>query len=238
MLPELSFDKQWIDEISSKFKNMIIVCGSYYDDGFNVCPIVINGVIIQPPYKKHHPSPIENPELSGIGMKPGNLIYIFQTYCGTFSVLTCIDYTDQSSRVIKQKNSSSLDYIINPCCDPNISRFEDRCNSDCRDYGVDVIRVNKAEENGEYGGSCIIAKEHNRYMQKLVEDGLKPSDGSSKYKLFQLHSEQMAIIELNLHTRSPPAEIDLNYKGRIRIRKSDIYVYQGGEWISLPSKRQ
>jgi hypothetical protein len=41
--PELSFAKEWVDEIKSQYKEMIIIGGSYYAEGYNVCPIIIEG---------------------------------------------------------------------------------------------------------------------------------------------------------------------------------------------------
>ena len=57
--PELSFSKDWINEIANTYKNFIIICGSYYHDGYNICPIIINGYILNPPYRKCKPSIFE-----------------------------------------------------------------------------------------------------------------------------------------------------------------------------------
>lgn len=229
--PELSFAKEWVEEIKNKFKDMIIIGGSYYEGGYNICPIIIYGVYIEPPYKKHKPSTFENPETTGRGMKSGKSIYIFQTKCGMFAVLSCIDYADQSYRVCRYCDVG-VDFIINPCYDNNISRFQPRCNSDCEDYGVNIIQVNKSEEESEYGKSCIIGKEHKSILKRLIDDKFKPVD-DIKYKLFQLNGEMMMIADLNISIKAPPVSVDINYTGRIKVRKERCYIYKKEDWLSI-----
>lgn len=221
--PELSFDKEWIEEIKNNYKEMIIIGGSYYDGGYNICPIIIDGEYIDPPYKKCCPSPIERIKATGRGMKSGNIIYIFQTKCGRFSVLTCIDYTDQSYRVCRYEDKG-VNFIINPCYDDNIFRFQTRCNSDSEDYGIAVIQVNKAPDDIGYGGTCIIAKEHRTILKILKDSGFKPED-DIKYKLFQLNEEMIIIADLNI-IREPPITLPIRYEGRISISKERCYKYQ------------
>ena len=229
--PELSFTKEWVEEIKDKYMEMIIIGGSYYDGGYNVCPIIIDREYIEPPYKKCCPSPIENPETTGRGMKSGNIIYIFQTKCGRFSVLTCIDYTKHSRRVCEYENNG-IDFIINPSCDKNIFRFQSRCNSDCEDYDINVIQVNKAPDNDKYGGTCIIGKEHDDILYKLINDGFKPED-DIKYKLFQINIETMIIADLNIKIKAPPVSLPIGYTGRIRISKDRCYKYKNEIWLPL-----
>ena len=230
--PELSFAKGWVEEIKDKYNEMIIIGGSYYDGGHNVCPIIINGEYIDPTYKKCCPSPIENPETTGRGMKSGNIIYIFQTKCGRFSVLTCIDYTKHSRRVCEYEEGNCVDFIINPSYDKNIFRFQSRCNSDCEDYDINVIQVNKSPDNGKYGGTCIIGKEHDDILNKLINDGFKPKD-DIKYKLFQLNCEMMIIANLNIRIKAPPVSLPIGYTGRIRISKEQCYKYENEIWLPL-----
>ncbi|MGA9049225.1 MAG: tetratricopeptide repeat protein [Dehalococcoidia bacterium] len=232
--PELSFDKEWVKEIESAYKDMIIIGGSYYDKGYNVCPIIIDGAFVDPPYKKHKPSPIENPESTGYGMKSGNILYIFQTKCGRFSILTCMDYADQSYRICRyeEHGAKGVDFIINPCYDQNIFRFQNHCNSDCEDYGIDVIQVNRAPEDNKYGGTCIIGKEHETILERLKGDAFKPSDGV-KYKLVQLDAEMIIIAKLNIEMKAPPVTIPIDYSGRIIVSKEKCYKYNGTLWSSL-----
>ena len=229
--PELSFARDWVEEIKNQYKDMIIIGGSYYDGEYNVCPIIIDGETIDPPYRKCSPSPMENPAITGRGMKSGNIIYIFQTKCGRFSFLTCIDYTTQSDRV-RRYDDTGVDFIINPCCDENLFRFQPRCNSDCQDFGIDVIQVNKATKDDKYGKSCIIGKEHKTILQRLKDDGFKPED-NIEYKLFQLDGEMMAIANLNIRMKAPPISLPVDYSGRIEISKEICYKYEKGLWVPL-----
>jgi len=109
--PELSFVKEWVEEIKNQYKDMIIIGGSYYDEDYNVCPILQMGHTSIPPYRKVFPSPFEDPEKLERGMKSGNILYIFQTKCGKFSVLTCIDYTRLIYRILDE--DENVDFIIN-----------------------------------------------------------------------------------------------------------------------------
>ena len=213
---------------------MIIIGGSYYDEGYNVCSIIIDGESIDPPYKKCYPSPYENPKLTERGMKSGNVLYIFETKCGIFSVLTCSDYTSQSHRICRHtsENRKKVDFIINPCYDRNILRFQPRCNSDCEDYNIDIIQTNRAPKNSEYGETCIIGKEHQIMLEKLNEEGYKPSD-NIRYKLFHLHLEAMIIADLNIAVKAPPVSLPLDYSGRIRISKNHCYGWQKQDWSPL-----
>lgn len=234
VFPELSFNKDWVQQIQNQYEEMIIIGGSYYDEGYNVCSIIINGEYIDPPYRKYYPSPFENPKITGRGMKSGDVLYIFQTKCGIFSVLTCSDYASQSYRVCRlvRENRRKVDFIINPCCDENILRFQPRCNSDCEDYNVDIIQVNKASKNNKYGESCIIGKEHQIMLDRLINEGYKPSD-NIKYKFFQLDLEMMIIADLNIGTKGPPVSLPINYSGRIRISKNRCYRWERQDWAPL-----
>ncbi|VVB94609.1 KaiC [uncultured archaeon] len=232
--PELSFFKGWIEEIKNRYKEMIIIGGSYYDKGYNVCPIIINGMCIDPAYKKYHPSPFETPEPTGRGMRSGDLIYIFQTKYGRFSVLTCIDYADLSYPICRyrDKEIKGVDFIINPCYDQNIRRFQHRCNSDCEDFGINVIQVNRASEGEKYGGTCIIGKEHEIILNRLKDEKFKPND-DIKYKLYHVNSEMLLIADLNIQIKAPPVDLPIDYAGRIRIFKRYKYNKENDNWQQL-----
>ena len=236
--PELCFAKDWVQEIINQYRDMIIIGGSYYDDGYNVCPIIINGEYIDPPYKKIQPSPLENPEATGRGMRSGKILYIFQTKCGRFSILTCSDYMPQNVDSICRYDAygrKGVDFIINPRYEKSIFRFQSRCNSDCEDYGIDVIQVNKSEEGEDYGKSCIIGKEHTIILDRLIKDKFKTED-DIKYKLFQLDGETMIIAELNIRMKAPPVSLPIKYSGRIRLSKEKCYKCENGLWLPLSNQ--
>ena len=113
--PELSFAREWIQDIKSKYDNMIIICGSYYDENYNICPIIIEGKVYY--YAKCYPSVME-----GSGervMKKGKRIFIFQTKKGLICPLVCIDFDKELHRILDYVNqfNKPLNFIINPRCD-------------------------------------------------------------------------------------------------------------------------
>ncbi|MEM2980552.1 MAG: deaminase [Thermoproteota archaeon] len=230
--PELGFSEKWIGEVKNHYGNMIIIGGSYYDeDSRNVCPIIINGEEITPLYKIQ-PSPIENPESTGRGMKSGNHLYIFQTACGRFSVLSCSDFNlGHTSSILNYfaNGRKGVDFIINPRYEENMMRAQELANTICRESSVSIIQVNRASQEDKYGKSCIIAKEHDKLLVKYQKDGVKPPD-DIKYKLCQLEGEAMLIASLNL--KAPPIEIPLNYPGRLKIEKVYKYDTTRKKWIS------
>jgi tetratricopeptide (TPR) repeat protein len=235
--PELSFDKSWLQGIMNRHKRMIIVGGSYYDGGYNVCPIMMDGKSLFE-YRKTQPSPFENPETTGRGMRFGSELPVFQTRCGRFSVLTCIDYATQSHTICNYPfpDGRKIDFIINPCYDESITRFQSRCNVDCEDYDVSIIQVNKAPEEGKYGGTCIIGKEHEIILKKLSQEGFKPLD-NIKYKLLEIDAEKMAIVDLDLRMKAPPVNLPIKYSGRIKLSKEGFYEYENGHWLVAENRR-
>jgi tetratricopeptide (TPR) repeat protein len=218
--PELSFEKKWINEIAERYKDMIIVGGSFYDDEYNVCPIIVNGAITL--YQKHQPSSFETKGPTGRGMKSGKILYIFQTKYGCFSVLTCCDYSYRIESVVMNKYKKKIDFVLNPCRDYNIERFQPRCNVDCQDRDIDIIQVNKStnKKKKDYGKSCIIGKEHDAILFILKRDKFKPED-EIKYKLVELQGERMVIADFDIRYK-PPVDLPIGYKGRIVLNNKEI----------------
>lgn len=221
--PELSFKRSWIEEIQKKYDEMIIVGGSYYDGGYNICPILIEGVLHEPPYAKCYPSPAEQAIETGRGMKEGKLVYNFQTKFGNFSVLNCIDYFRLSDKVIND-GKIKLDFIINPCYDDNIKRFEPQCNLDCENSNATIIRVNKAGE--KFGGSGIFCKEHRTIISRFESGGWR-DHGDCKYQLIRLKEEQMVIADVDIRN-VPPVDLPVGYLTRVSIIAD--YLFLDGVW--------
>jgi len=219
VFPELSISKKWIDEIIGRYDQMVIVGGSYYEDRFNICPIIIDGKLINPPYAKCSPSPFEIEYEEGRGMKGGKILYNFQTPQGNFSVLNCIDYANFSNKVL-QDGKIKLDYILNPCYDHNIKRFDPRCNSDCEDSNVTIIRVNKAENLSEkgYGGSGIICKDHTSFIQRYTSDKWRDEE-DVKYRIINLKNEQIIVVEIDFANIPPVSSPTRGTLPRINIIK-------------------
>lgn len=226
--PELSFLKEWVKEIKKEYKEMVIICGSYYEDEFNICPIIIDGKYFE--YKKVYPSPHESPGRTEYGMKAGDVIYKFKTKYGIFSVLICIDCRELIDKV------RDVDYVINPSYDPNPSRFQQAYSLEARDHEITTIQANAAQQSvvkdgkkfTEYGKSCIISNEYSPFIDGFRNDGFKQKEDNIPYKICEATGEMMIIANINIKIKSPPRPITTNYKGRIlEIRR---YIWQNGEW--------
>lgn len=218
--PELSFVKEWIAEIRKTYNKMVVICGSYYEDGFNRCPIIIDGELFI--YNKIKPSPSENPVQTGSGMKSGEVIFKFVTKYGNFSVLLCIDYTFLFSEV------RDVDFVLNPSYDPNILRFQDYSSLMARDFGAYTIQANASDKKEKFGHSCIIGNEYEESLKKLKDIGYIPKEDIIEYKLCEAKGEMMIIACINIKTRSPPRKITPDYKGKIRVIGE--YIWQGEKW--------
>lgn len=234
--PELSSSKEIADKISKTFNDMIVIGGSYYDDGYNVCPVLIYGYTLNPFYSKCTPSIFETDRATGRGMKAGNFIFILQTQCGRFSVLTCSDYPEFSERVCRyNKGCDGVDFIINPCCDASISRFQEKASSDCDIFAIDIIQVNKAPEGSKYGRSCIIGREHDAIIDIFINEKLRP-ESDVRHKLCELSKESMLIADIDIDVKGPLAGSKPDYHGRIKIMPENIYEFNGNEWLVSPRK--
>lgn len=224
--PELSFIKEWINEVK-KYRNMIVICGSFYDDNnFNVCPVIVDGDEYL--VGKINPSPYLEAEISlGKGMNLWKKdIKIFATENGKikFGVLICIDYLSESHRLYHYENDEikGVNFIFNPSFNLDVDRFQKRADLDCEDYPVDIMQTNVMK----YGGTCIIGVEYERYLNRLIDEGYKPGEDSIKYKLCQADGEMMIIA--NLHTKG--VEVPVGIKAKPRIGGILQYKYENEGW--------
>ena len=207
--PELSFKKEWVDEIRKFYKDMIIIGGSFYDKNkYNICPIIINGNVLY--YRKCHCSIFE--ESNGEGMNRGDELYIIQTKFGKISVLNCIDFDEELHRILNEK----VDIIINPRCDIDKEHtFQKRADIEIeRPDGsklhtfmlqVNTMKVNWGESEGG-GGTCIFGYEHKYRIEKYKKDGLRPND-NIKYKICQAMDEMILIADFKI---APSTEKRIN----------------------------
>jgi hypothetical protein len=172
--PELSFAKEWVEGIKSQCEDMIVICGSFYDSKYNVCPIIIDGKVSY--CKKCHPSIFE--EENGEGMKQGDEILVFQTKCGKISVLTCIDFEYERSRVYEH----DVSLIINPRHDIDREYTFQKIDKDidlpdASNRSAFILQVNAAtvkwgEDKGG-GGTCIIGYEKKYRLEKYKKQRRK-----------------------------------------------------------------
>ena len=155
IFPELSTCRGWLEEAKANTE-LVIIFGSYYENNFNTCPVIINGHIT--PVKKIHPSnPYEGGEIvKGCKMSSGDEISIFQTNIGSFAVLICMDFIKESRRLLN--HASTTNFILVPERNDSINLFQQQGNVICQDeIHPYVIQVNafNIEENRN-GGTCVI----------------------------------------------------------------------------------
>jgi tetratricopeptide (TPR) repeat protein/predicted amidohydrolase len=227
--PELSTVKEWIDDISSY--NIIIIGGTYYDDGFNICPVIINGAVYY--IRKMNPSPqFETEVIQGRKMKRGSKIFVFQTYCGVFTVLICMDYIREIHRIFNhpEKRMRNVDFVFVPQYNRDVTRFQKQGDLDCLHeesypYIVQVNPVTVLEE--QIGGTCIIGTEHRGALERYVIERLKPKD-SIEYKLVETQKESMLIVDLDIKRKGIPVPASGPKMKAVR-----RYVFENGTWNDI-----
>ncbi len=233
--PELSFVREWTDEIRYSYRDFMIICGSFYDESNrNLCQVIIDGKDY--PYAKCHRSIMEE-SINGGGLKRGDRLFFFQTKYGLVSVLTCIDYDLEYYRMseyVKRRTNKPLDIVINPRCDIDKEHnFQARSSLDIdRPDGsrshtfILHINVKKAVVGNTIGGggTSIICSEHRYRIENYREHGLRPSDGA-KYKICEAKDEMILIADLQI---APSTER--------RTKMGEWYRHYGGHWKRLDDR--
>jgi predicted amidohydrolase len=198
--PELSIAEEWIKEVKEQFRNLIVVFGTYYKGGFNVCPIIVNG---QDYYiQKINPSPhFEKEVRKGRCMKKGKSIFVFQTKYGKLAILVCMDYIEEIHRILHSSDErvKNVDFIIVPEYNIDVNLFQEQANQDCRKanfpYVVQVNALRVFEQ--EVGGTCVIGVDHKSALKRYRMERLKPDD-SIEFKLYETKGETISIIDLDI----------------------------------------
>lgn len=223
--PELCMKKEWIEEMLPLSENMIIVAGSYYDNASNICPVVINGQLVHPEYLKINPSIFEGIQTPNGKMKSGKFVYIYETELGRFSVLTCIDFAN----IIHSLTVEKPDFVINPCYDPQIQRFQKDADVICRNHEITIIQANRTKNNdhSKYGRSSIFSKEHQDAISRYTVDGLRENEDPD-YLIAKIQNEGILIADVNFDSRGPTVSVPPHYQGRTSFLK--IYRYED-KWI-------
>jgi tetratricopeptide (TPR) repeat protein/predicted amidohydrolase len=220
--PELCFSEEFIEE-ARKYKNRIIIGGSFYRDNFNICPVLMGGEEYD--VLKINPSPYYETELiSGKGMKSGNDIKIFFSTKREFkfAVLVCWDYIKESNRLYLSGNGEKpINLIINPQYNSDKDRFQRKADTDCENYHADIIQVNAYE----FGGSCIFGIENKNVIDRLKSAGCRQEDGFV-YKLCEASGEMMIFSDLDLAGIEVPSSVD----SKPRIRITGCYIYEKDSW--------
>ena len=204
--PELSTDKQWIDQALKQYKDMVIIFGSYYANAFNECPIIIEG---QDYYiRKIHPSPHSEKAVgSGRCMKSGKERVVFQTKYGRFVVLICHAFYKEMYSIFNQLDNKNthVDFVTVPSYNKAVDLYQKRADQACQDDKNPYILIAnslKVDEE-EAGGTCIIGVDHKSALKRYENEGCKPKD-DIKYKLFEARGECVIIADLDIETKGIP----------------------------------
>lgn len=225
--PEISFDKEWIKEIKDLYQDMIIIGGSYYESGFNICQVIFDGNTY--PIQKANPSPNYEKKLGKRGMKQGKENFVFETKYGRFAVLICYDYVKELSKILDNPDEKikSVDFIFVPECNKDIKTYQTQADADCRKEPYPyILQVNKCIGEKK-GGTCVYGMEHPDQLQRYKDDGYIPSDEKG-YKLVEAKGEMMLILDLDIRKerkgrRRPGGGSKMNPIG--------CYVYRANDWI-------
>ena len=230
--PELSTTKEWVQQ-ASEYKNPVIIFGTYYRNGFNTCPILVHGKDYY--IQKINPSPeFETEIIHGIKMKQGKKIFVFQTMCGVFAVLICIDYMEEIHRILRNQDEKikNIDFIIVPEYNKSVEWFQKQGDLDCQKGDCPyVIQVNswKIKEE-EVGGTCIIGTEHRDALERYKTMRLKPDD-SITYKLIESKKESITIVDLDIKRKGVPVPA----KGpKMKVFKR--YIYKNGWELAVSNE--
>lgn len=223
--PELSFSRQ-ILEIVKDIKDMFIICGSFYDEyNYNCCYVIYNDLKYK--INKINPCPYEESDLIyGKKMNQGNEILIFNTKDKKlkFSILICLDYYNESWKVLNYKfdETDTLDFIFNPSFDDSVDKFQRCADGDCEKYITDIIKVSNANPKG---GSYVFGREHKRGIERLKYENIRKDD-LYKYKLCEILGEGMLIFDIV----RKPIEVPTPLKATHRIQEFQFFTFKDDNW--------
>ena len=225
--PELSTLEEWIHE-AKQYKDIIIVFGTYYKNGFNTCPIIVKG---QDYYiQKINPSPqFETEVIHGRKMKKGKKIFVFQTKCGSFAVLICMDYLKEAHHILSNSDEKirNIDFLIIPGYNKDVNRFQKQGDIHClteNSYPY-VLQVNSWKVfDKEAGGTCVIGAEHKDALNRYKMDKLKPDD-PIEYKLIETDRESIILVDLDIKRKGVPVPAS-----GPKMKVLQKYIYENGKW--------
>jgi predicted amidohydrolase len=222
--PELCFSSDWVESICAQHVNLIIIGGSYYEDGFNICPIIIEGenYFIQ----KINASPTLEAEIQmGRGMKAGHEIKIFQTKFGKFVVLVCMDFRQEIDKI---QNQPDLNFVISPCYNRDVLNFQEQANQNCQRGNFPyVLLINVGKVKGEtWGSTCIIGMDNNLAITTYRDQGICKINDPIQYKLAEADNEMIIIADLDIIRKGVPVP-SIGGPKMLRFSK---YIIKDNDW--------
>lgn len=195
-LPELCISEDLIPEIRNSCRKMIVIAGTYYDDGNrNLCKIVMNSDAEIPPQFKIIPSDFERSDITEQKMIPGKkILNLYETQFGKFAVLICRDFGNFTSTL-----KGKVDLIFVPSYNSANKRFHDYAHLHVEDSPSYIIISNTAK----YGGTAIFGRIRGTFYPSLELKGYKQK-GDKTFKLCEINKgeEGMIIADFNLLHKS------------------------------------
>lgn len=200
---ELCFCEKWLKYIKDTYPNMAIIPGTYYDkDNHNTCTFLIDHADNIPSQMKIKASDSEDSSIAGIGMVPGDKIYIYETKFGRISILICRDFG-----IFRDKLSNKIDILFVPSYNENIVRFEEIAHTHVQNHPSYIMISNSAI----YGGTSIFGQLDKVHFNQLVQKGYKEAE-SDTYKLCEIKkgSEGIIVADFNIKQKGiqKPTPID------------------------------
>jgi predicted amidohydrolase len=213
--PELSVEKEWVEDVTGLFRDMIIVFGSYYENGYNVCPVIIphQDSVVCPAsvlrrtigqsdvyeVRKINPAPRIEKRLES-GMKRGEEVPIFETEYGNFVVLICWDFVCLGSKITEELVKKDVDFVFVPSYSTNTKILQMQGEVVCQVGPNPFVLISSALVEGKKSGeSCIIGVENDITIANLSQK--RYTDRNQRYKLLKGKSKRDCIILASLNIR-------------------------------------
>ena len=223
-LPELCLCEEWISEIKEKYPAMIVIGGSFYKDGKNISPVIMESDVDIPCQPKITPSASEDSGIMESRMIPGDGVNRYETQFGRFVILICRDF---DNLVHYFRNMVEVDMIFCPCFNSASERFHKEADIHVEKIPSYVLMTNA----GLYGGTSIFGRLNRNYFSALVDGGCKDA-GDLSFKLCEVKKgqEEVIIADFNLIYKSTqvPTPSDPNEEIRSveNIKKIPIQLNQ------------
>ena len=223
-LPELCLCEEWISEIKEKYPDMIVIGGSFYKDGKNISPVIMESdvdILCQP---KITPSASEDSGIMESRMIPGDGVNRYETQFGRFVILMCRDF---DNLVHYFRNVTDIDMIFCPCFNSASERFHKEADVHVEKIPSYILIAN----TGLYGGTSIFGRLNRNYFSALVDGGCKDA-GDLSYKLCEVKKgkEEVIIADFNLIYKSiqvpTPSDPNEEIRSVENIKKIPIQLKQ------------
>ena len=231
LFPELCFYKGWPDLMRKKYGKMIII-GSKYRKNSSIGTLIYDDFIDE--YHYLHALNYLRFENLKIANKYLNIeqkeicVNVFNTRFAKFSILWGSNFIRDSSFILN--GYKGLDFLLNPCFDPNIKRLQYLYNQKVEDFDIFTIQLNRAEKiknkEKKFGGSCIFGKENSFVQKRLVNSNKKFKKGLI-YKLYEFDNEMMVMFDIR--PKSKNIQTDFFYNFNI----NDFFIYRNNSWFPI-----